>query len=287
MQPDSTRLTTAAGVAMPRIIYGTAWKKERTKDLVAAALASGFRGVDTAAQPRHYEEGLVGEALSDAQRGGLRRSDLFVQTKFTPVDGQDPANVPYDPNAPLEEQIVQSVSASLAKLKTAYLDSLLLHSPLDSHARTMRAWRTLEKLCDEGLVLQLGISNCYNLDVLRSLSVDSRIKPAVVQNRFYPHTGYDARLRAWCDQQGVIYQSFWTLTANPHILVSDAVRRIAKTHGRTEAQIFFRFLTQLGIVPLTGTTSAAHMREDLDIFSFALDAEEMAEINVLLGRAPA
>lgn len=287
MQPDSTRLTTAAGVSMPRIIYGTAWKKERTKDLVSTALAAGFRGIDTAAQPRHYEEGLVGEALSDALLSGQPRSDVFVQTKFTPVDGQDPANVPYDPTASLEEQIGQSVSASLSKLQTAYLDSVLLHSPLDSHARTMRAWRALEKLCDEGLVLQLGISNCYNLDVLRSLFADSRIKPAVVQNRFYAHTGYDARLRAWCDQQGVIYQSFWTLTANPHILVSDAVRHIARTHARTEAQVFFRFLTQLGIVPLTGTSSAAHMREDLDIFTFALDAREMAEINMLLGRAPA
>lgn len=281
MQDNS--LITAAGVPMPRIIYGTAWKKERTRELVVAAVTAGFRGIDTAGQPRHYAEALVGAALADVQRAGVPRESLFVQTKFTPADGQDPENIPYDPAAPLEEQIRQSVEASLGNLQTPYLDSLLLHSPFNSHVRTMQAWQTLEELYDSGRTRQLGISNCYNLGVLKSLYGDARVKPAVVQNRFYAQTGYDAPLRQWCAKNGVIYQGFWTLTANPHILASETVRDLAIKHGRSEAQVFYRFLTQLGIVPLNGTTSLAHMREDLDIFSFALDMGDMGDILRLMG----
>lgn len=277
-------LITAAGVTMPRIIYGTAWKKERTTELVVAAVRAGFTGIDTAGQPRHYEEPLVGAALEELSRAGISRESLFLQTKFTPLAGQDPANIPYDAGASLEVQIGQSVSASLANLRTAYLDSLILHSPLASHALSMRAWRVMESICADGRARQLGISNCYDLGVLQALFADAEIKPAVVQNRFYAQTGYDAPLRQWCAQHAIVYQGFWTLTANPHILASDVVQHKARSHGRTEAQIFLRFLTQLGIVPLTGTTSALHMREDLDIFSFSLAQGEMEEILQLLGQ---
>jgi len=281
---DSKTLVTAAGVTMPRIIYGTAWKKERTKDLVVAAVRAGFSGIDTAGQPRHYEEPLVGAALAELSRAGMSRESVFLQTKFTPLAGQDPANIPYDADAPLEVQIEQSVAASLANLQTTYLDSLILHSPLASHALSMRAWKVMESICADGRVRQLGISNCYDLGVLQALFADAEIKPAVVQNRFYAQTGYDAPLRQWCADHAIVYQGFWTLTANPHLLVTDVVQRLSRSHGRTEAQIFLRFLTQLGIVPLTGTTSAHHMRENLDIFSFSLAQGEMGEMLQLLGR---
>ena len=77
--------------------------------------------------------------------------------------------------------------------------------------------------------------------------------PAVLQNRFHAETGYDRELREFCRARGIIYQSFWTLTANPHLLTHETVRALARQHGRTPAQILFRYLTQLGIVPLTGT----------------------------------
>jgi len=279
---DQKWLTTSAGVKMPRIIYGTAWKKDRTGDLVVKAVQTGFRGIDTACQPKHYDEALVGEALQRLKNQGIEREALFLQTKFTPLSGQDPRQVPYDINSPVELQVAQSFETSKKNLQTEYVDSLILHSPLAPHALLMKVWKAMEKIQKTGGARQLGISNCYDIKVIRSLYADADVKAAVIQNRFYPETGYDADLRRWCSKNGVVYQSFWTLTANPHILASPSVRTVAHKYNKTEAQIFFRYLTQSGIVPLTGTTSEQHMKEDLGIFDFELSSEELKQVGRLL-----
>jgi diketogulonate reductase-like aldo/keto reductase len=134
-------MTTSTGLRIPRILYGTAWKKERTADLVTQAVMAGFRGIDTAAQPKHYDEHLVGQALQSLQKLGIQREELFLQTKFTPLQGQDPERVPYDINAPVEEQVLQSFTASQANLQTDHIDSFILHSPLAPHALLMKVWR--------------------------------------------------------------------------------------------------------------------------------------------------
>jgi diketogulonate reductase-like aldo/keto reductase len=277
-------LTTSAGSTMPRILYGTAWKKERTADLVVKAVRAGFRGIDTAGQPKHYNEALVGAAVQQLEDHGIGREGLFLQTKFTPLAGQDPANIPYDKNAPVEEQVAQSFETSKKNLQTAYVDSLVLHSPLSPFPLLVKAWQAMESIQKDGGARLLGISNCYDSHVLSALDATCEIKPAVLQNRFYRDTGYDADLRRWCADHGVVYQSFWTLTANPHILGSPTVRALAQKYEKTEAQLFFRFLTQTGIVPLTGTTSEQHMKEDLSIFDFELSSEDMSEISLLLER---
>ncbi len=281
---DQKWLTTSAGVKMPRIIYGTAWKKDRTADLVVQAIQAGFRGIDTAGQPKHYNEALVGTAIQRLKDHGIEREALFLQTKFTPLSGQDPRQVPYDQNSPVELQIAQSFETSKKNLQTEYVDSLVLHSPIAPHALLMKAWNAMEKIYKTGGARQLGISNCYYTEVIRSLYADADVKPAVVQNRFYQETGYDANLRRWCSDHGVIYQSFWTLTANPHILASNTVRTIAKRYQKTEAQIFFRYLSHSGIVPLTGTTSEQHMKEDLGIFDFELSSEDLKKVSLLLNQ---
>jgi len=281
---DQKWLTTSAGVKMPRIIYGTAWKKDRTADLVVKAIQAGFRGIDTACQPKHYNESLVGAALQRLQNQGIEREALFLQTKFTPLSGQDPRQVPYDKNSPVELQVAQSFEASKKNLQTEYVDSLVLHSPMAPHALLMKVWNAMEKIQKTGGVRQLGISNCYDAEVFRSLYADASVKPAVVQNRFYQETAYDADLRRWCSHHGVIYQSFWTLTANPHILASHTVRTVAQKYKKTEAQIFFRYLSQSGIVPLTGTSSEQHMEEDLGIFDFELSSEDLKNVSLLLNQ---
>lgn len=275
-------LTTSAGVKMPPIIYGTAWKKDHTADLVVKATLSGFRGIDTACQPKHYNEPQVGTALHRLKDHGIEREDLFLQTKFTPLSGQDLRQLPYDKNAPIEEQIAESFETSISNLQTEYVDSLILHSPMAPHTLLMRAWRAMEKIQKAGSAHQLGISNCYNTEVLKSLFADADVKPAVVQNRFYQETGYDIHLRDWCSQYGIIYQCFWTLTANPHILADKTLRTVSQKFEKTEAQIFFRYLNQSGIVPLTGTTSERHMREDLSIFDFELTIEDIKALDLLL-----
>jgi diketogulonate reductase-like aldo/keto reductase len=280
-------LTLPAGVSIPRLLYGTAWKKADTASLVQTAIRMGFRGIDTACQPKHYEESGVGEAVAACLRedgasgGGLTRAALYLQTKFTPLSGQDLTRIPYDPAAPLPEQVRQSFEASLENLRTNYLDGLLLHSPLPAAAQTLQVWQAMEALVDLGGVRQLGISNCYRLEQLRALHDAARIKPALIQNRFYADTGYDREIRAYCRQQRIVYQSFWTLTANPQILTHRTVARLASRHARTPAQILFRYLTQADVVPLTGTRSQAHMREDLSIFDFQLSETDREAMDAL------
>jgi diketogulonate reductase-like aldo/keto reductase len=285
--PGNDYVISASGVRSPRILYGTAWKKTQTEALVAKAIGRGFRGIDTACQPKHYHEPGVGAGvaacLSEKQgREKLDRADLYLQTKFTPLPGQAPNQIPYDPTARLAVQIAQSFQTSLRNLQTSYLDCLVLHSPLTDDAQAAEAWQAMEVIVDSGGARQLGISNCYSLAVLESLYLSSRLKPAVVQNRFYAETHYDREIRAFCRQRGIIYQSFWTLSANPHLLTHDTLKTLASQYGRTPEQILFRYLTQEDVVPLTGTQSDIHMREDLEIFAFELTAKERATVTALL-----
>ena len=270
------------GVRMPGILYGTAWKKERTAALVEQALTLGFRGIDTACQPKHYDEAGVGAGLSPCLAAGLSRADLYLQTKFTPADGQDPARMPYDPRASLARQVEQSFQASLRNLRTDYLDCLVLHSPLANERDLMEVWRSMEAIFERGGARQLGISNCYAPAQLERLYRKADVKPAVVQNRFHAKTRYDREIRVFCRQHRMYYQSFWTLTANPGVLAHDTLRSLAANYGRTPAQVFFRYLTQIDIIPLTGTTSQAHMRDDLAIFEFELTHSECETVAALL-----
>lgn len=272
----------ARGVRVPRIIYGTAWKKDRTAALVTRAITLGFRGIDTACQPKHYNEPGVGVGLARCLDAGITRADIYLQSKFTPAMGQDPQRMPYDPKANLAEQVTQSFEVSLSNLRTDYLDCLVLHSPLESAADTLEAWRAMEVIFDTGGAKQLGISNCYELARLEHLCRSASVKPAVVQNRFYADTGYDCDIRAFCRQHGILYQSFWTLTANPQVLAHAEVQALASKYRRTPAQVLFRYLTQADVIPLTGTISETHMREDLAIFDFELTKNECAAVASLL-----
>jgi diketogulonate reductase-like aldo/keto reductase len=269
-------------IIQPTIIYGTAWKKSDTEGLVQLALKHGFRAIDTACQPKHYDEAGVGAGIAASLGGTLSRADIYLQTKFTSLTGQDPNRVPYDPRAPLADQVTQSLAASLRNLRTSYIDCLILHSPLENAQQTLVAWRAMESLVAAGAVRQLGISNCYHLEQLHLIYNTVNIKPAVLQNRFYAATGYDRELRAYCIQRQISYQSFWTLTANPQILAHSTVAALAAKYQRTPEQVLFRYLTQIGIVPLTGTRSPAHMQEDLTIFDFELDAGDSAMMDTLL-----
>ena len=111
---------------------------------------------------------------------------------------------------------------------------------------------------------------------------NAHVKPAVIQNRFYAETQHDRIIRDFCRQQGIIYQSFWTLTANPKVLVHTTLQTLAAKYQRSTAQLFFRYLNQINIIPLTGTTSKTHMKEDLAIIDFELTADEYEAVGKLL-----
>lgn len=268
--------------SLPKLLYGTAWKKEKTADCVEMALECGFRGIDTACQPKHYDEALVGLGLARAYAKGLKREELFIQTKFTPLNGQDPNHTPYDAKASLEEQIATSFEVSKRNLKTHYLDAWILHSPLYPYAQLLRAWKAMEEYVDNEEVKYLGISNCYDVELLKHLYYDATIKPSLVQNRFYAETEYDREIRLWCDKHHLCYQSFWTLSANAHLLNSTFFIALASKYSKTSAQIMYRYISHKGIIPLIGSTSKAHLNDDLAIFTFELAPDEIEKIDSLL-----
>ncbi|CAF2085368.1 unnamed protein product [Rotaria magnacalcarata] len=282
---SATTVTTNAAVQMPRLIYGTAWKKEATTQLVIKAILNGFRGIDTACQPKHYSEDLVGQALVELQtKHNIPRKDLFIQTKFTSTNGQDQSKpLPYNARSPLAEQVRQSLATSLKNLRTDYIDSLVLHSPLQSHELTMEVYREFENFVDQGRVKQLGISNLYSLNGLKMLYDDARHKPCVIQNRFHAKTNFDSEIRRFCREKNIYYQSFWTLTANPQILEHPLVQQLAEARQGTSAQVFFRFLIDIGLTPLTGTTDEKHMKEDLQVLQWpSLDHDSIDKLKKLI-----
>jgi diketogulonate reductase-like aldo/keto reductase len=270
---------TLRGVTVPSFFYGTAWKEERTEALTRLALDAGFRAIDTANQRRHYVEAAVGEAIRTAPR-----AELFLQTKFTYVDGQD-HRLPYDPRATVAEQVARSFASSLEHLHTASLDSYVLHGPslaVGLDAADWEAWQAMSALARAGKTRLLGVSN-VSLEQLAALWQDAEVKPAFVQNRCYARTGWDREIRAFCRAHDVAYQGFSLLTANRRELRSAAIDRIVQRTGRTAAQVVFRFALQVGMIPLTGTSDPNHMRDDLACFAFELTDDEVDAVERVAG----
>ena len=271
------------GVRVPAFLYGTAWKEDATAPLARAALDAGFRGIDTANQRRHYFEAGVGEALAGALAAGLAREDIFLQTKFTYAGGQD-HRLPYDPAAALATQVAQSFANSLEHLGVAHLDSYVLHGPSVRRGLSDDDWETwaaMERLHGEGKTRLLGVSN-VTLAQLEELYRRASVKPAVVQNRCFAAMGWDREVRRFCAERDILYQGFSLLTATPDVFRFRFVHEIAARKGMTLPQVVFRFALEVGMVALTGTTSRAHMEEDLRVCDFALEPEEVRAIETVL-----
>lgn len=273
------------GVVVPRFLYGTAWKEDRTQSLVELALDQGFRGIDTANQRRHYHEAAVGQAIAAAvARGVVKREDLFLQTKFTFRNGQD-HRLPYDPMAPIVTQVEQSFASSLEHLGVTRLDSYVLHGPSQRAGLgtdDWAAWRAMERIHDHGDVRFLGISN-VGLEQLQRLCNQAKVQPTFVQNRCYASLGWDREVREFCAAHQIIYQGFSLLTANREVLMHPVIHRIASHHQRTPCQVVFRFALQVGMLPLTGTSNREHMQHDLAALEFELTTDEVEQIERLIG----
>jgi diketogulonate reductase-like aldo/keto reductase len=210
---------------------------------------------------------------------------LFLQTKFTFRAGQD-HRLPYDPGAPISQQVEQSFASSLEHLGSEFIDSYILHGPVQRAGLTgadLEAWRAMEAIRDSGRTRLVGISN-VTLEQLQSLHRHARIKPHFVQNRCYAARGWDRRVRQFCVANGIAYQGFSLLTANRDAMASPELVRIARRHGRTVSQIVFRFALEMGMIPLTGTTDAGHMKADLETFDFRLESDEVEQIESLAER---
>jgi diketogulonate reductase-like aldo/keto reductase len=269
-------------VSVPSFMYGTAWKKEATTQCVLLAVESGFRAIDTANQLIHYQEALVGEALKALEPQGVNRNSLFLQTKFTPAGGQD-HRTPYDPTADLTTQVKQSFASSLLHLATDYVDSYVLHAPFSRRGlgeADWEVWSAMEALYESGKTKMIGVSN-ISAGQLAELCQRANHKPMMVQNRCYAALAWDKDVRDICQTHGILYQGFSLLTANREVLAAPQVQQIARRLGATAAQIIFRFAMLIGMLPLTGTTSQQHMREDLEAERLTLSGDEIELIETI------
>lgn len=275
-------LTAYNNVTIPSFMYGTAWKKEATTGLVLQAVEAGFTAIDTANQLVHYDEARVGQALVQLTKQGIARDKLFLQTKFTPVNGQD-HRLPYDARASITTQVLQSFASSLDHLHTDYLDSYVLHGPYSRRglgAEDWEVWAAIESLYDAGKTKTIGISN-VSAEQLTVLCMQAKHKPMMVQNRCYAAFGWDQEVREICRENQIIYQGFSLLTANREVFAESAIRTMAAKYQTGLAQIVFRFSQQVGMLPLTGTTNQQHMREDLASDGFTLLPDELAMIEAI------
>ena len=270
---------------LPDFLYGTAWKEDRTAALTELALRSGFRGVDTANQRRHYFEVGVGQGLAAAYRAGIvTRTDLFLQTKYTYQEGQD-HRLPYDPGADLATQVAQSLASSLEHLGTDHVDSYVLHGPLSGAEWTDEdgaVWAAMTRERDAGRTRLVGVSN-VSLRHLEQMEATGAELPAFVQNRCFARRGWDRHVRAFCQDRKIVYQGFSLLTANVEVLRHALIQGIAARTGGTLAQVVFRFAQAVGMLPLTGTTDARHMQEDLASRDVTLSADDVRAIESLAG----
>ncbi len=273
------RFVEVQGVRVPRFMYGTAWKEHRTEGLTRLALEVGFRGIDTANQRKHYFEAGVGAAIAAA---GIARDELFLQTKFTYVRGQD-HRLPYDPAAPVGRQVEQSFASSLEHLGVDHVDSYVLHGPESGRgwsAADREVWSAMERLHRERRARLLGVSN-VSRDQLLALCGSATVAPAFVQNRCYARTGWDQEVREVCRERGIVYQGFSLLTANQRELRGPTAAAIARRLGATIPQVVFRFAFAVGMVALTGTSDRSHMQQDLAAVDLAVTESDVATLERL------
>jgi len=272
-------------VPVPDLLYGTAWKEDRTPALTELAVRMGFRGIDTANQRRHYFEAGVGQGLATAYRAGLvTRADLFLQTKFTYQPGQD-HRLPYDAQADLSTQVAQSMASSLEHLGTDHVDSYVLHGPSSGYGwaeADAEVWEAMIKERDAGRTRLLGVSN-VSLRHLEQMMANDAEAPAFVQNRCFARQGWDRDVRSFCRERKIIYQGFSLLTANAEVLRHPLVAELAERAKATPAQVVFGFARAVGMLPLTGTSNAEHMKQDLASRDMALSPEAVLAIESLAG----
>ena len=271
---------------MPSFLYGTAWKELETERLTRLALEAGFRGIDTANQRRHYHEAGVGAAVRAAIADGLvTRDELFIQTKFTSVGGQD-HRLPYDPGADDATQVRQSFASSLEHLGVERIDSYVLHGPssrIGLDASDLAVWAAMEALHAAGKTRFIGVSNVAldQLELLcdaREHAAGLRAEPLLRAERLGRR---DPRLlpRARHRLPGLL-AAHREHRAPAHARVR-ADRQRAWGGRRRRWSSASR--SRSGMQPLTGTTDPAHMREDLGMYDFELSAEDVRLVEDIAG----
>ncbi|WP_248283290.1 aldo/keto reductase [Cryobacterium arcticum] len=252
-------LTLNDGRTIPQLGMGT-WPMTDAEvaPVIVTAVELGYRHIDTAV--KYGNEAGVGEGIRNS---GLAREELFVTTKLDGVyQGDDKA--------------IAGLDASLGRLGLDYVDLLLIHWPVPSRDLFVSTWRTFEKLLAQGKTRSIGVSN-FKPAHLERLRAETDVVPAVNQIQISPYIPR-AEQRAYDTEHGILTTSWSPLGQGNALLGEPVITGLAEKHGKTPGQVVLRWHVELGLVAIPKSASATRLRENLDIFDFSLDADDLAAI---------
>ncbi|KAJ1969191.1 hypothetical protein H4R35_006209 [Dimargaris xerosporica] len=250
------------GTKIPAVGYGVYElpNSSETCQLVAHALQSGYRHVDTAAM--YDNEDATGRGIRES---GLPRAQIFVTTKLN------------SPNRGYQETL-DEFHQSLRKLGLDYVDLYLMHAPYGGPAKRRESWKAMEKLHHEGLIKSLGVSN-FGVRHLKELLEDCSVKPAVNQIELHPWQSQQ-EITAFCRDHGIAIEAYSPL-ARAEKKDDPTLTTIAHKHGKTWAQVLIRWSLQHEYMPLTKTSTKARIPQNLDVFDFKLGVDDMQALDAL------
>lgn len=250
----------SSGHSMPVLGLGTYSLHGSTcVSSVKAALAAGFRKIDTAHIYGNEEE--VGQGIRES---GVPREEIFVATKLYP-------NQYANPEAAIDE--------CLRKLDIGYIDLMLLHHP---GTDDVKAYKAIEKYVAEGKIRSIGLSNYY-IEEMTDFLPKVSIKPVLVQNEIHPYY-QEKGVVEFMHSQGIAVEAWYPLGGRGYtaaLLGDETIRRIAAAHGKTAAQVILRWDLQRGVVVIPGSSNPEHIKENISIFDFALTDSEMEQMSSL------
>ena len=253
-------VTLSNGVKMPQLGYGVYQiGKDECERCVLDALKIGYRHLDTAQS--YFNEEEVGNAI---EKSGVPREKIFITTKvWIEHYGYDETR--------------KSVLESMKKLKTNYIDLVLLHQPFADY---YGAWRALEDLYAEGVLKGIGVSNFYP-DRLVDICSFARIKPMVNQVETHPHN-QQTEAHEWMVKYGVAHEAWAPFGEGRNGMFEEPLLvEIGKKYGKTSAQVILRWELQRGIIVIPKSTHAERMGQNFNVFDFELTEEDMAKIATL------
>ncbi|MFI6318456.1 aldo/keto reductase [Nonomuraea sp. NPDC050556] len=256
----NTLLLNTNGVQIPQLGFGV-WRvpDDEAATAVSAALKAGYRSIDTATL--YQNEAGVGRALAGS---AVPREKLFITTKLWNSD---------------HDRVEAAFEGSLKLLGLDYLDLYLIHWPVPEQDRYVEAWRGLERLFKDGRVRAIGVSN-FTVGNLERLMEETQIVPSINQIELHPNFP-QAEVRAFHEANGILTEAWSPLGQGKGLLEEPALGTLAAKHGRTPAQIVLRWHIQLGNVVIPKSVTPSRIRENIDVFEFTLDPEDMAAIGAL------
>ena len=245
------------GIKMPMAGIGTfLLTPDEAEASVLSALQCGYRLIDTA--NAYVNEKAVGRAM---RKSGISRDEIFLETKLWPS---------------FYEQ-EDAVEKTLQRLGTDYIDLLLIHQPAGNY---VAGYRLMEKAYKEGKVRAIGLSNFTPEQVQEILDI-CEVKPAVLQTEVHPYS-QEKELEAFLDKEGIVIQAWYPLGHGDKALIQEPLfTEFGKKYGKSNAQIILRWHIQAGNIVIPGSKNPAHIKDNFNLFDFALTDDEMAKITAL------